>query len=623
MSDWTRRAFVGVTAMAGGALATKGSARGKAERLAVNFTGDGLELSPAAYAALLARLAQGGVESDEYSRGGAVEALESQFARLLGKEAAVFMPSGTLANHLAVRTLAGSRRRVLVQDVSHLYNDSGDCAQTLSALNLVALAPGKATFTWEEAERAIERGASGRVPAPVGAISSSRRCGASTARPSTFQSGSESRAQARQRGIGLHLDGARLFVQCAYFGRAPSQHAALFDTVYVSLWKCFNSGGGAILAGPRLSSRTCPGPPDVWRRALERVAVRRGRAPLRRGLSRRLAAAVSVARELIAGFVTLPKRFSSSACPTDEPVSPRTPHARSPRPFARIWRRAGSCFRRRTERVLAQGQRTRCGPDVRASGSGFTLGSRCRTRSLSMAAAESAPRLRSRRPGGRAQSPDRGRSGPPRLGHGATRPLVGRARRSRPSRASSCASRRRARCGRARAARRWRSGCCGRARSGKVERAREAAGPDSVDRAGARPRRRLRPRSDARGRRARLTFGPGHGDRHLAGRGPLRQPPRGDARERAARGRGRPRRGPDRRHAQDPVSRRRVRRRRLLAGDPQHLRRGRARPGDRRDRPCPRPGRPRAPPGHPPHPRLRLRARRERRHGGAAARTRP
>jgi threonine aldolase len=56
--------------------------------------------------------------------------------------------------------------------------------------------------------------------------------------------------EARQRGIGLHLDGARLFVAAAYSGRAISEYTSLFDTVYVSLWKCFNSANGAILAGP-------------------------------------------------------------------------------------------------------------------------------------------------------------------------------------------------------------------------------------------------------------------------------------------------------------------------------------------------------------------------------------
>jgi threonine aldolase len=58
-------------------------------------------------------------------------------------------------------------------------------------------------------------------------------------------------AFARERGIGTHLDGARLFIASAYTGISPAQYAAPFDTVYVSLWKYFNCGVGAILAGPR------------------------------------------------------------------------------------------------------------------------------------------------------------------------------------------------------------------------------------------------------------------------------------------------------------------------------------------------------------------------------------
>jgi threonine aldolase len=57
-------------------------------------------------------------------------------------------------------------------------------------------------------------------------------------------------AFAREQDIGLHLDGARLFMASAFTGIAPAGYASLFDTVYVSLWKCFNAMNGAVLAGP-------------------------------------------------------------------------------------------------------------------------------------------------------------------------------------------------------------------------------------------------------------------------------------------------------------------------------------------------------------------------------------
>ena len=58
-------------------------------------------------------------------------------------------------------------------------------------------------------------------------------------------------AFARERGIGLHMDGARLFLQSACTGVDVAEYARPFDTVYVSLYKYFNSASGAILAGPR------------------------------------------------------------------------------------------------------------------------------------------------------------------------------------------------------------------------------------------------------------------------------------------------------------------------------------------------------------------------------------
>ena len=72
----------------------------------VQFRSDGLGLSPAEYARLLAEIAETrGIDVDDYSRGGVVAELEERMAALLGKETAVFLPTGTLANHLAVRLL--------------------------------------------------------------------------------------------------------------------------------------------------------------------------------------------------------------------------------------------------------------------------------------------------------------------------------------------------------------------------------------------------------------------------------------------------------------------------------------------------------------------------------------
>jgi threonine aldolase len=214
--------------------------------------GDGLFLSPAEYARMLTSIAErDGFERDQYLHGGPVEELEKRFATLLGKETALFLPTGTLANQLAVRALAGERRHVLVQEESHLYRDEGDCAQLLSGLNLVPMAAGRTTITFDEVQKAVEQAAGPPYPAPVGAIAIESPVRRTRGGVFDFDEMKKICAYAREKQIGTHLDGARVFLASAYSGISVPQYAALFDTVYVSLYKYFNAPFGAILAGPR------------------------------------------------------------------------------------------------------------------------------------------------------------------------------------------------------------------------------------------------------------------------------------------------------------------------------------------------------------------------------------
>jgi threonine aldolase len=224
----------------------------KGEDGSVHFCSDGLALSPAEYAQLLARLVEErGIAADEFSRAGIVAELEARMAALLGKESALFLPSGTLANHLALRLLAVRGHRVLVQAESHIYNDSGDCTQELSGLTLIPLAAQRATFTLAEVESEIARLPQARVATPVGAISIESPVRRLEGEVFDFAEMQRVAAFARERRIGLHLDGARIFLASAYTGVSPAIYAALFDTVYVSLYKYFNAAAGAVLAGAR------------------------------------------------------------------------------------------------------------------------------------------------------------------------------------------------------------------------------------------------------------------------------------------------------------------------------------------------------------------------------------
>lgn len=218
----------------------------------IDFIFDGAILSPEEYSELLMRLVdEGKIREDNYSIGGVVEELEYKFASLLGKESAVFMPTGTLANQIAVRELARSSRRVIVQEQSHLYNDCGDCSQTLSDLNLIPLGKDQANFSIDEVKEAYSKSRSGRVETNIGVIAVE----SPVRRKDDLMFGLENIRRisdfARNNGIKMHMDGARLFVETAHTGVNPIDYGQLFDTVYISMYKCFNSLSGAILAGDK------------------------------------------------------------------------------------------------------------------------------------------------------------------------------------------------------------------------------------------------------------------------------------------------------------------------------------------------------------------------------------
>ncbi len=218
----------------------------------VLLAGDALPRNPAREPARLqALLDKHAKPVDGYLAGGAVAELEAKFSSLLGKEDTVFMPTGTLANHVALRLLCGEAKHALVQQESHVYRDESNTVTTLSGINLVALAPGRAAPTPDEIDAAIERAEVGPYPIKVGAIaleSPVRRAQGATLRPELVAAIAR---RAREKRIGMHLDGARLLLMSGMAGFDVQGYCAHFDTVYVSLYKYLGAPFGGVLSGPK------------------------------------------------------------------------------------------------------------------------------------------------------------------------------------------------------------------------------------------------------------------------------------------------------------------------------------------------------------------------------------
>ena len=217
---------------------------------AVVFRGDGEPKTPELMVRRLAEIADGvGIEADNYSLGGVVEAVEMRMAEILGKEAAVFMPTGTLANHLAIRNQCGDKPRAIVQEQSHIYHDIGDCVQQLSGINLIPLAFQRPYFTLDEVQAAVETSVGGRVLTPVGTLVIESPVRRQHGQIMPFDVMKQITEYCAANSIRTHLDGARLFMMSAATGISPAEYSGLFDTVYVSLYKYFGAPFGAILAG--------------------------------------------------------------------------------------------------------------------------------------------------------------------------------------------------------------------------------------------------------------------------------------------------------------------------------------------------------------------------------------
>ena len=218
----------------------------------VLLMGDAVPLPPMERARHLLQLVERSPEAnDSYLAGGAVEQLEARFAALLGKTDAAFLPTGTLANNLAMRVLCGENRHALVQHDSHLYLDESNAASTVNNLHLVPLAEGRAAPTLDEVQAAIDEAEHGPYPLNVGAISLESPVRRADGAMVPFDVAKSISDLARSKRIGMHLDGARLLLASGLPGFDLKAYSALFDTVYVSLYKYLRAPFGAILAGDK------------------------------------------------------------------------------------------------------------------------------------------------------------------------------------------------------------------------------------------------------------------------------------------------------------------------------------------------------------------------------------
>lgn len=209
---------------------------------------------PAQVLADLVEEAARGGDGDRYGAGGLVAEVEEEVRAVLGAPAALLLPTGTMAQQIALRVHADDRgrRTVAMHPSSHpLLHEEGALTH-LHGLDPVAVGASDALVRGEDL-LAVSDLAAVLVELPQ------RETGGQLM---AFDALADLSEQCRARGIALHLDGARLWECGPAYGRPLADVVALADSTYVSLYKGLAAPAGAVLLG----STALVDEARVWRR---------------------------------------------------------------------------------------------------------------------------------------------------------------------------------------------------------------------------------------------------------------------------------------------------------------------------------------------------------------------
>jgi threonine aldolase len=188
------------------------------------------------------------VGDDQYGEDPSVNRLQDNVAALLGKEAALFVPSGTMANQIALKMLTSPGDEVVVGDEAHIvWHESGASAAN-SGVQFIVVGRGG---VFDEAAFSAAYKAPGHVvfpPTGLVSIENTHNRGGGVVFPQADVTAIC--AAARRLGVASYLDGARLFNAAAATGETLASLAAPFDVVSVALSKGLGCPVGSLVAGP-------------------------------------------------------------------------------------------------------------------------------------------------------------------------------------------------------------------------------------------------------------------------------------------------------------------------------------------------------------------------------------
>ena len=196
-------------------------------------------------------MARAELGDDVFGEDPSVNALEAVVAARLGKEAALFVPSGTMANQIAIRLHTHHGQVVLAGHQAHILRYEGGAASALAGVQIATLGAG-GLFGADEVRAAIVPETNVHL-APTTLLAIENTHNSSGGRVFPLAQIEAATAVARAAGLATHLDGARLFNAEIASGVPAAEWARHFDTVATCFSKGLGAPVGSALCGPRIA----------------------------------------------------------------------------------------------------------------------------------------------------------------------------------------------------------------------------------------------------------------------------------------------------------------------------------------------------------------------------------
>jgi threonine aldolase len=195
-------------------------------------------------------MAEAEVGDDVFGEDPTVNTLQEKVARLLGKEDALFVPSGTMANQLSIKSHTQPGDEVIIESSSHPYNFEGGAGAALSGIQFHCLKGTRGILDGSQIEEAI-RPADHHFPVTkLVCLENTHNRGGGSIYP--LEKMADIYRLAQSKGLLVHLDGARLWNASVAAGIKPREYAQWADSVSVCLSKGLGAPIGSLVAGPKL-----------------------------------------------------------------------------------------------------------------------------------------------------------------------------------------------------------------------------------------------------------------------------------------------------------------------------------------------------------------------------------